>query len=313
MIAHAPMPRVKRSPERRVVVGRWSPRRLWTCRRWQRWRKARARWRAAVWLPDAWRRRVGRSLLAATVGITGAGMAWVGVPGAVRAFKTHPYFAVRSIEVDGNRRLGRAAVLEWAGVSVGQSAWDAAPSLVRRRLLRHPWVLTATVHRVFPQRLEIAIRERRPIAIVVADGLRYVDRYGQVLGELEAGDSPDFPLITGLDAPEGAGFLTVGVHRALQVLRRCEGLRGFDPVSEIRVDRERGITVFPQQVPVAVSLGWGNWRMKLARAQRVLSAWDQQVARLAVVDVSFRDQVVVKFKEGAGPAAAPEVRRGLKV
>jgi len=313
MIAHAPIPRAKRSRARRVVVGRWSPRRLWTGRGWQGWRRARARWAAAVRLPQAWRTRVQRSVLAAIVGVTAAGLAWVGVPRAVRAFKAHPYFAVRSIEVDGNRRLERAAVLEWAGVSVGQSAWDTAPGLLRSRLLRHPWVLAASVHRVFPQRLEIVIRERRPVAIVVANGLRYVDRHGQVLGELDAGDSRDFPVITGLDTPQAAEFLTAGVHRALQVLRQCERLRVFDPVSEIRVEHERGVTIFPQQVPVAVSLGWGNWRTKLARAERVLTAWEQQVARLAVVDVSFRDQVVVRLKDGALTPAAPEARRGMKV
>ncbi len=313
MIAPAPIPRAKRSRGRRVVVGRWSPRRLWTGRRWQRWRKAGARWRVARWVPEAWRRRVGGSLLAAAVGVAVAWAAWLGVPRAIHAVKTHPYFAVRSIEVDGNRRLDRSTVLEWARVSVGQSAWDAAPNTVRRRLLLHPWVLTATVHRVFPQRLEIVIRERRPVAIVVADGLRYVDQYGQLLGKLDAGDSRDFPVITGLDAPEAAGFLAAGVHRALQVLRRCERLQVLDPVSEIRVERDRGITIFSQQVPVAVSLGWGNWGTKLARAQRVLTAWEQQVARLAVVDVSFRDQVVVKFKEGGEPPAAPEARRGVKV
>jgi cell division protein FtsQ len=313
MIAPAPIPRAKRPRARRVVVARWSPRRLWTGARWHRWRKTSRRWRAAVSLPEAWRRHARGSLLAAIIGITVAGVLWVGVPSLIHAFKTHPYFAVRSIEVDGNRRLDRATVLEWAGVSVGQSAWDATPSVVRRRLLRHPWVLTATVHRVFPQRLEILVRERRPVAIVVANGLRYVDQYGQVLGELDAGDSRDFPLFTGLDAPEATGFLAAGVHRALQVLRLCERLRMFDPVSEIRVERDRGVTIFPQQVDVAVTLGWGNWRSKLTRAERVLAAWQQQAARLASVDVSFRDQVVVRFKEGGAPPVAPEGRRGVKV
>ena len=55
----------------------------------------------------------------------------------------------------------------------------------------------------------------------------------------------------------------IGMHRALQLVRWCERLNSLDAVSEIHVDRRRGVTVFPRRTAVAVVLGWGSWREKL--------------------------------------------------
>ena len=192
------------------------------------------------------------------------------------------------------------------------SIWDAAPDLVRVRLQSHPWVRRVSVQREFPNRLKIGIDERRPVAIVRLDELNYVDRSGRILGPLRDGDSRDFPLITGLEEAEPSGFTPIGVHRALRLLRLCERLNCVDAISEVHVDRNRGITVFPLRTAVAVVLGWGSWREKLARSARVFAAWEGQVERLAAVDVSFRDMVVVKLRDER-PAAGRSAKKALRV
>ncbi|HVO26712.1 MAG TPA: FtsQ-type POTRA domain-containing protein [Candidatus Margulisiibacteriota bacterium] len=254
------------------------------------------------------RRWVVRSALAAACGITLAALVWYGIPAALHWAMAHPYFAITKLELDGNRRLTRHDVLEWIGVQEGSSVWDATPTDVQTRLESHPWVAHASVQREFPHRLVITLQERRPAAIVRFDGLNYVDRAGRVLGPLRDDDSPDFPLITGLEDDAARGFALIGVHRALQFLRRCERQGCFDGVSEVHVNQQRGVTVFPQHTTVAVVLGWGGWREKLARSARVLAAWEGQTARVAAVDVSFRELAVVKLREEHRPAA----RRGPK-
>jgi len=258
------------------------------------------------WLPGERLYRARRSLLAAACGISLAASVWYGLPGILQLAKAHPYFALTTIAVDGNRRITRGEVLQWAGVNLSSSAWDATPDLVRLRLQSHLWVQRVSAQREFPNRLTIEIEERRPVAIVRLDALNYVDRSGRVLGALREGDSPDFPLITGLEEAGPWGFTPVDVHRALRFLRLCRRLNCFDMVSEVHVDRTRGITVFPLRPAAAVVLGWGSWREKLARSARVFAAWEGQVERLAAVDVSFRDMVVVKLRE------CPAVGRGKK-
>jgi cell division protein FtsQ len=226
--------------------------------------------------------------------------------------KGHRYFALTNVEVDGNRRITRGETLKWAGVNESTSIWDAAPDLVRLRLQSHPWVRRVSVQREFPNRLKIEIKERQPVAIVRLGELSYVDRNGHILGTLRDGDSPDFPLITGLEEAEPSGFGPVGVHRALRLLRQCQRLDCFDAISEVHVDRNRGITVFPLRPAAAVVLGWGSWREKLARSARVFAAWEGQVERLAVVDVSFRGIVVVKLR-AERPAAGRSAKKALRV
>ncbi len=251
--------------------------------------------------------------MAALCGVALASSLWYGAPWVLHATKSHPYFALTDITVEGNRRLDRAEVLQWAGVNESTSAWDAAPELVRLRVQSHPWIQRVRTHREFPNRLRIQVEERRPVAIIRLDQLNYVDARGNVLGALREGDSMDFPLITGLEDEAGQAFVAVGVHRSLRLLRLCERLNCFESISEVHVDRERGITVFPVRTAVAVVLGWGGWREKLARSARVFAAWDGQIGRLAAVDVSFRDVVVVRLHEERHPAAGRTAKKGIRV
>jgi len=263
--------------------------------------------------PRMWHWRVLRSALAALCGVGLAHAAWYGMPWTLRAIKAHPYFAVHRVEVTGNRRLERAEVLEWAGVAEGMSIWDAAPGPVRERLLHHPWVQRARVQREFPARVMVSVLERRPVALVQLDQSYYVDRSGHILGALRDDDSRDFPIITGVGSPDSRDYLLSGVHRALQVLRWCERSNGLDAVSEVHIDRQQGVTIFPLRTAVAVVLGWGGWREKLARSARVFAAWEGQTGKVAAVDVSFRDLVVVKLREVGRPTAVRALKRGTHV
>jgi cell division protein FtsQ len=256
--------------------------------------------------------RARRSLFAAVCGISLSASLWYGLPRALHLAEAHRYFALTNIEVNGNRRVTRGEVLQWAGIHAPTSVWDVAPDLVRVRLQNHPWVRHVSVQRQFPHRLTIKIEERRPVAIVRLGELDYVDRSGRILGPLRDGDSPDFPVITGLEAARPSGFTPLGVHRALRLLRLCQRLNCFDAISEVHVDRNRGITVFPLRPAAAVVLGWGSWREKLARSARVFAAWKGQVERLAAVDVSFRNIVVVKLR-AERPAAGRSSKKGLRV
>jgi cell division protein FtsQ len=248
-----------------------------------------------------------RGLLAAVCGIGLSTGLWYGLPRALHVVKTHRYFALASIEVNGNRRISRGEVLQWAGIKEPAGIWDVTPDLARARLQSHPWIQRAKVQREFPNRLSIEIGERRPVAVVRLHELNYVDRGGRILGPLRDGDSPDFPLITGLEEAKPSGFASVGVRRALRLLRLCQRLHCFNAISEVHVDQDRGLTVFPLHPATAVVLGSGGWREKLARSARVFAAWEGQVERLAAVDVSFRDMVVVKLR-----AERPDTGRSLK-
>ncbi len=211
--------------------------------------------------------------------------------------KTHPYFLLGSVEVDGNLRISDEEIIELAGVRAGQSLWDVSTRNVALRVAAHPWVQKARVRIEAAGKTVIEIDERKPMAIVRFDELHYVDRRGHVLGPLSREDSRNFPMITGLEQGTQRAFAPVALPRTAQLLRWCERRRTINDLSEVHVDREAGITLFPADVNVAVELGWGRWTEKLNRSARVFAAWQERLDRLAAIDVSLREMVIVRLRQ----------------
>lgn len=237
-----------------------------------------------------------------------AGAVPVAVPRAVSWIKHHPYFLIDAIAIDGNRRLTDEQILDAARIAVGQSLWDLSLDRVRLRLENHPWILRARVHCRLPTRLAIDITERQPIAIVRFEELYYVDRRGRVLSALLAGDSRDLPVITGLEEGIGRAFAPLALPRAAQLLRWCERRGCGDEISELLIDREDGVTMFPMSHRIAVHLGWGRWSEKLRLSARVVSAWRGRLDEVAVIDVSFRERVIVRRRQPRDVVRSPTVR-----
>jgi cell division protein FtsQ len=211
--------------------------------------------------------------------------------------KTHPYFLIGSVEVEGNLRISDDEITALAGVRAGQSLWDMSARTIVFRVEAHPWVQKARVRIEAAGRTVIEVDERKPIAIVRFDELYYVDRRGHVLGPLNREDSRNFPMITGLEEGTQRAFAPVALPRTAQLLRWCERRRTINDLSEVHVDREAGITLFPADVNVAVELGWGRWTEKLNRSARVFAAWQERLDRLAAIDVSLPEQVIVRLRQ----------------
>jgi len=257
----------------------------------KRHRRRARRMRAVAWKPLA----IGLGLLGSSLAIIAG--TWWAAPRAWRAIHDHPYFAIRQITVRGTSRLSRAQLLGWAGVHAGSSIWDASPDPVRARLLEHADLADADVRRDFPHRLVISVHERNPLAIAVLDDLYYVDRGGHLMDRLRDSDSRDLPLITGLSMAEMNGRGLLFLQRATRLIRLCLREGCGDSVSEVNVDADRGVTIIPLHRPVAILLGWGDWRTKLARTTRVLAAWEGQESRLAQLDATFANQVIVRLRQ----------------
>lgn len=221
------------------------------------------------------------------------------------ALRTHPYFAVTHLAIRGTGPLlSKNEILAWIGADESVRIWDLSPPHVRARLEMHPLIAHASVRREFPNSFEVEVREQRPRGIVLLDRLYYVGRSGEVLLPVEAQHDPDYPVVTGLTKETPPGYRTWALRRALQLYRLCQRMACFDGVSEIHVDSERGMVLYPMKPRVPVVLGWGSWREKIERAERVLGAWEGRTYMLRAVDLRYRNQVVTRLREA--PAAKPK-------
>ena len=123
-------------------------------------------------------------------------------------------FDVRGIEVSGNDHLHRPQVVRIAGITDATNALWLDESEAERRLEAEPWIADADVRVTFPLDVEIAVRERTPVAL--AEGA-----------------------VTSLMAADGTALGSGTVARGLPVIElgaagRVEGVRP-SPVGAARV------------------------------------------------------------------------------
>ena len=85
-----------------------------------------------------------------------------------------PALQVSRITVRGNERLSTGEVLALVDGLRGRNILTVDLDEWRARLLASPWVEDATLRRMLPSRVEIEIRERRPIGIGRLTGALYL-------------------------------------------------------------------------------------------------------------------------------------------
>ena len=101
--------------------------------------------------------------------------------------------------------------------------------------------------------------------------------------------------------------------RALRVVRLCERGSCFGDLSEINVANDGGVVVYPVRLHASVVLGLGSWREKLARFDRVLRAQQGATDDIRVVDLRYRNQVVVQRDPPVVVKPVAVARRGVRV
>jgi len=215
---------------------------------------------------------------------------------AVMWLARQPFFAIRSISVDGDVTRN----------SVSTIRANAAPRLagnfitmdlrsVRRAFESVPWVRLAVVRRVWPNRLRVQLEEHRPVAIWGSESgdEKLVNSFGEVF-EANVGDVEDDVLPT-LAGPEGSSA------HVLAMLGRVEaGLAPLGARVEALALSGRGSWQATLDTGAVVELGRGSDDDVLARAGRFVATVGQVTSRyhrpLEYADLRHSDGYAVRLK-----------------
>jgi cell division protein FtsQ len=190
-------------------------------------------------------------------------------------------FATASIEVEGAARLEHDEVMRAAGLALGQNVFEVSPEEARARLLQHAWVASAEVKRKLPASYRIQIVERQPVALLALDALYLVAEDGTAFKKVEEGDPVDLPVITGLDKV-GAGsdraLSNSVLLSAVALLHdyREVGLFRREPIAEIHVEPDAGLSLYVGDDAMHVRLGARPYRQKLRRLRGVLDRLEKR-------------------------------------
>jgi cell division protein FtsQ len=225
--------------------------------------------------------------------------------GARRYLTSSPRFAVRTVEVDGERRRSAAQVAEMGGVGVGKNIFALDLGLAGAMITQDPWIEKATVTRRLPSTVTIHVTEREAAALVAIGGELYLaTRDGDLFKKIGADDPSDLPLVTGIlpaqVASDRAGVV-ITVKRVLDVAEEADrvGLAKRYPVEELHVDKDGSLTVIIGREAIALSMGQPPYRDKVEEASRILGEIARRKANAAVIfldNEAHPERVVVRMR-----------------
>jgi cell division protein FtsQ len=272
-------------------------------------------------LPAWTKTRWGRVLFA---GLVLAALAAVVVGAlAVRSFFEHdPRFRIdsaASVQTVGNSVLTRDQLLSIFGADIGRNIFYIPMARRRTELERIPWVEHATVMRLLPDQLRVAVRERVPVAFVrVGDQIKLVDAAGVILDlspAMMAERKFSFPVVSGINPTDPLSMRAARMQLYEKFIHALDssGEHLSANLSEVDLSDPEDVraTVPSDSSDLLLHFGDTNFLARYRIYLSHLSGWRQQYPNLAGVDLRYENEVVLKMADqGAGASGQGPEKQG---
>lgn len=211
-----------------------------------------------------------------------------------------------NISATGLSQVSRTDVLPVFGEDVGRNIFHVPISLRRKQLEEIPWVERATVMRVLPDQLRVAVVERKPVAFTrQGQQIGLVDASGVLLSmpaSTMAQHHYSFPVLTGIDPgdPLASRSARMAVYERLLAELDANNQQLSNQISEIDLtDPEDARVLMPEQgADILAHFGQDRFLERYQRYKAHISEWRQQYPKLAAVDLRFDQQVVLEMAHG---------------
>jgi len=228
-----------------------------------------------------------------------------------------------NIQATGLTELSRADLLPVFGEDIGRNIFFVPLKQRRHDLEEIPWIEHATVMRVLPDQIRIAVVERQPVAFTQhGQQIGVVDAHGVLLSmspKTMAERHYSFPVVTGIDPGDSAQSRSARMAVYLRLMAELDagGKHNSEEISEIDLtDPEDARVVMPEQgSDILVHLGEQRFLERYQRYKAHIAEWRQQFPHLKSVDLRFDDtgeRAILQMASGsetpegaAGDASAP--------
>jgi cell division protein FtsQ len=233
------------------------------------------------------RRKVWPALLA----MAAQAVAVVGLPIALAFWLLgSPSFALARVEIEGNRHVDRSWVERALAPMAGENLIRLSLPAVERKLAANPWVEAVTVEKRLPNRLHLAIEERRPAALLrTARGLVVLDDRGLPIAPFEPGGVESDLLLVSVGAAT-----SVDLSGAIAV---ADELRRAAPdwaatLSEVEALSEDDFRLYLGALPFPVAVRAGTLAARLPTLRALLPELERRYPAIGGVDLRFDRRIV---------------------
>ena len=210
------------------------------------------------------------------------------------------------IQTTGLNEVPRAQMLSVFGEDIGRNIFFVPLSERRKELEKIPWIERATVMRLLPDRIRVAVVERQPVAFTRAgQQIGLVDANGVLLtmsAHTMAERHYSFPVLTGIDPGDKAESRKARMALYLRLMAELDagGKHNSEQISEIDLtDPEDARVLMPEQgADILAHFGEDHFLERYQRYQAHIAEWRQQYPHLASVDLRYEQQVVLQMASG---------------
>jgi cell division protein FtsQ len=227
--------------------------------------------------------------------------------GSVYRYGTRSWrFRVESsddIGIAGLNKVTRSQVMDVLGADIGRNVFFIPLEQRQKQLEDIPWIESASVMRLLPNRIQVQIEERTPIAFAqIGSRIQLVDAHGVVM-ELPRRTHYSFPVVLGLrdSDPLSTRSAQMKLYSRLVSELDAEGTRYSSDLSEVDLSDPENVKITVADPAGAVLVHLGNEQF-LERFKIYLShvgEWRQQFQKLDSVDLRYDGQIIVN-PDGAG-------------
>jgi cell division protein FtsQ len=251
--------------------------------------------------------RAGRIAATASVVFAIGALLVLGI--AIRNFlRDDPRFRIAassSIQIMGNSQVTRSELLSVFGSDLGRNIFFIPLGERRAALQELPWVEHATVMRLLPDQLRVAIVERTPIAFVRhGNTIGLVDAHGVLLHLPPAAmvaKHYSFPVVSGISTKDPPTVRATRMHLYQRFINDLDsgGDKVSSQLSEVDLsDPEDVWALLPAQgSDIQVHFGDSDFLARYRSYQQHLPGWRQQYPHLASVDMRYENLVVLDMAQ----------------
>jgi cell division protein FtsQ len=223
---------------------------------------------------DACGRALRRAAPAIGIAAVIAGVAGAGYAG-YRWLTTSPRFAVATVEVHGEAALTEDEIRSRLPFALGDNIFRLDTDAAEAALAAEPWIATVAVRSKLPRTVVVDVTERRPAAVISADGLYLADASGAPFKrvDLARGEGRDLPVISGINRELFAAAPTEATARTRAGLAVLAAWGQTRPkAGEVRVEPS-GTTLYTYDDAIAVRLGAADPAALPGRLARFDAVW----------------------------------------
>ncbi|WP_439627851.1 cell division protein FtsQ/DivIB [Shinella sp.] len=199
-------------------------------------------------------------------------------------------FAIEDVKVSGNSETSEIDILERLGLDGTTSLVALDVNEARKQLIELPWVEDASVRKVYPGTIEIALKERDAFAIWQhGTDLSLIEKNGSVIAPLRDNKFSTLPLFVGRDAETAAADFAAEFDSWPEIKARVKAyVRVAGRRWDLRLDNGIVVKLPEHNVPRAMDV------LATLEAEQGLLERD-----IAAVDLRLEDRTTVRLTEGA--------------